>query len=455
MSMTARFQDQPAHRTTRRAIVFAPTAAILAAACGSLESGGPAQPTAPTVTVRFWTYSDAATTALFNRYVDSFNKEGRGVVVQHDRVEGSTKAPAAAANSMADLDYSNPNHPVSFAGKSGGMVALDDLVKAKAPAGLPVGEYLPSVWGLYTWKRKQYGIPLQAAIKNFIYNKDYFTEAGITRLPTTWPEFIETGKKLVKRQGDTWDRTFTNVTPTGGGGWNRLWHVLSYRNNAKRVNDDLTRSLANSPESVAAVQFMVDMIHVHKLQPGIDGFSPGVVDFPSGRSAANYGGFQQVTGFLQANPTLKLGTLLPPYGPTPAKVIGIAGECIAMWDSCKTPEQAFRFIRYMCYEKNLQWCKDFFVLPVRKADLSDAHYKTELMAPIVEVMSTHVYLKWMYDLGNTFPFANELAGPLNDGLNAALKQQKSPKAAMDETAEAQNGILAKYRDELRRFLAEQ
>ena len=154
-------------------------------------------------------------------------------------------------------------------------------------------------------------------------------------------------------------------------------------------------------------------------------------------------------------PALKLGTLLFPYGPTPAKVTGIAGECLSMWDSCKVREQAFRFIRYMCYEKNLAWCKDYFIVPVRKADLNDPYYKSELMAPVVETLSTHVYLKWMYDLGNTFPHANELAAPLTAGLNDAYLLKKSPKQAMDEVAEAHNAILAQYKDELQQFLKEQ
>jgi ABC-type glycerol-3-phosphate transport system substrate-binding protein len=126
-----------------------------------------------------------------------------------------------------------------------------------------------------------------------------------------------------------------------------------------------------------------------------------------------------------------------------------------MWDSCKAREQAFRFVRYLCYEQNLSWCKEYFIIPVRKADLGDPFYKSELMAPVVETLSTHSYLKWMYDLGNTFPHANDLAAPLTAGLNDAYLLKKSPKQAMDEVAEAHNALLAQYRPELQQFLQEQ
>jgi ABC-type glycerol-3-phosphate transport system substrate-binding protein len=425
-------------------------AVALLAACGR-QAGAPAPATKEAAQITFWQYQDQATTELFQKYVDAFNAEGRGAVVHHERVESAKKAPAAAANSMADLDLSNPNHPVSFAGRDGGMVALDDYIRAKGQAGVPVGEYLPAPWGLYTWKKKQYGVPLQAAIKNFIYNKDYFAEAGVTHLPTTWEAFVDTGKRLVQRQGDAWQRSFTDLPA----GLNRPWHEFSYRNNAKRVNDDLTRSLANSPESVQTVQYLVDLIHVHGLQPKPEVLTKEQVDFAAGRSATFFGGFQNATQLLKSNPALKLGTLLFPYGPTPAKVTGIAGECLSMWDSCKAREQAFRFVRYMCYEKNLDWCKDYFIVPVTKAGLADPYYKSELMAPVVDTLSTHVYLRWMYDLGNTFPHANDLAAPLTTGLNDAYLLLKSPKQAMDEVADAQNAILAQYRAEIEQFLQEQ
>jgi hypothetical protein len=61
----------------------------------------------------------------------------------------------------------------------------------------------------------------------------------------------------------------------------------------------------------------------------------------------------------------------------------------------------------------------------------------------------------MYDLGNTFPHANELAAPLTAGLNDAYLQKTSPKQAMDDVTEAQNALLTQYRAELQQFLREQ
>src|SRR5262245_1205536 len=70
-------------------------AAALLAACGQ-ATGGPGAPAAEAATVTYWEYQDQATADLFQKYVDAFNAEGRGVRVQHERVEGAKKAPAAA-----------------------------------------------------------------------------------------------------------------------------------------------------------------------------------------------------------------------------------------------------------------------------------------------------------------------------------------------------------------------
>ena len=130
------------------------------------------------------------------------------------------------------------------------------------------------------------------------------------------------GVKLANpSSANAWLRSFLNFTPD----LNRPWHEFSYRNNTKRVNDDLTRSLVNSPESVQTLQYLVDLTHVHGLQPKPEGYAPELVDFAAGRSATFWGGFQNATQILKTNPSLKLGTLLVPFGPTPAKVTGIAG----------------------------------------------------------------------------------------------------------------------------------
>jgi len=442
-------QPSSSQRATAAGAVSASSAAAPSGATSSPASSTTSSVAKGGAHLTFWTTFDPAATQVFQRYVDAFNVEHPDNVVDHVRVDGSWEkiTSAVAGNTAPDLNVSNPNFPARYAGQPGGMIAMDPYIHAPLPAGVPVDEYLPNPWNLYTWKGKQYGVPLQAAIKNFIYNKEIFDEAGVGELPTTWTAFVDLGNKVVQRNGNSLTRSFTDMASL-----NRPWHEFGYRNNMKMVSDDLTKSMANSDESIATVQFLLDLSNKYNLQPSTAAYNKQAVDFSSGHSVLHFGGFQDTTGLLKGNPKLQLGTLLFPYGPTPAKVTGIAGEAISIWGSSKDPAKAFQFVRYMCYEKNLQWCKDYFIISVLKKNLDDPFFKSDLLAPVVQTLATHSYEKWMYDLGNNFPHSPELLDSLNAGLDAAAKGTKTAQVAMNEVAAIQTALLQKYAGELQQFL---
>jgi raffinose/stachyose/melibiose transport system substrate-binding protein len=56
--------------------------------------------------------------------------------------------------------------------------------------------FQPGPLSLYTLGGKTYGVPWNAAMVGFWYNKALFKQAGIERPPATWSEFLEAIKKL-------------------------------------------------------------------------------------------------------------------------------------------------------------------------------------------------------------------------------------------------------------------
>jgi len=50
--------------------------------------------------------------------------------------------------------------------------------------------------GIYAYKGKQYGVPWDMGMIGFWYNKDAFTKAGISAVPTTWAELLTDLPKL-------------------------------------------------------------------------------------------------------------------------------------------------------------------------------------------------------------------------------------------------------------------
>jgi N,N'-diacetylchitobiose transport system substrate-binding protein len=53
-----------------------------------------------------------------------------------------------------------------------------------------------------TLRGKLYGVPYYAGARAVIYRKDYFRQAGITKVPRTLDQFIAAGRKLMKKFGN-------------------------------------------------------------------------------------------------------------------------------------------------------------------------------------------------------------------------------------------------------------
>jgi raffinose/stachyose/melibiose transport system substrate-binding protein len=56
----------------------------------------------------------------------------------------------------------------------------------------------PGALSIYSYKDKQYGVPWDMGMIGFWYNKDLFSQAGITAPPTTWAEYLDAVAKLKK-----------------------------------------------------------------------------------------------------------------------------------------------------------------------------------------------------------------------------------------------------------------
>ena len=54
---------------------------------------------------------------------------------------------------------------------------------------------------------QQYWIPFARSTPLFYYNKELFTEAGLTDAPKTWDEFVAVAPNLVTKDGDTITRS--------------------------------------------------------------------------------------------------------------------------------------------------------------------------------------------------------------------------------------------------------
>jgi raffinose/stachyose/melibiose transport system substrate-binding protein len=62
--------------------------------------------------------------------------------------------------------------------------------------------FAPGALAVYSYKGENYGVPWDMGMVGWWYNKDLFTQAGITTPPTTWTEFLD-DVKAIKAAGIT------------------------------------------------------------------------------------------------------------------------------------------------------------------------------------------------------------------------------------------------------------
>jgi raffinose/stachyose/melibiose transport system substrate-binding protein len=179
-------------------VALAAAAAVLAVAVtasAGLAAGQKHQSTkSSNVTLVWWHNANTGQgLKLWNQVVKEFHKLHPNITVKAVPLQNEqfkTKIPIA-------LQSSSP--PDVFQNWGGG--GLVDQVKAGKVANVTkwVKPWIKTIGGAAAgWQvnGKQYAIPYSLGVVGFWYNKDLFAKAGISGIPTTWPQFLADVQKL-------------------------------------------------------------------------------------------------------------------------------------------------------------------------------------------------------------------------------------------------------------------
>lgn len=241
-----------------------------------------AQPTAAPaagepVTVNWWHISTAADQkAKFQELADAYMKEHPNVKIEITVLENEAfKAKLATA-----MQSGAP--PDIFQSWGGGVLRqyaeaglVQDLTSAMAEDGW--GDSISAgPLSLYTVDGKVYGVPWNAGMVGFWYNKELFEQAGITKTPETWAEFLDTVKKLK-------DAGITPIALAGKDKWpgHFYWVYLATREGGQEAFEKAYNrdgSFADPP----FVKAGEDLKQLVDLQPFQEGFL--AADYPEHRT---------------------------------------------------------------------------------------------------------------------------------------------------------------------------
>ena len=333
------------------------------------QSGGPEGGKTIELTFYYPTQVGGALATGMEEMVADFNSSHPGIHVT-PVYTGSYKNTAQTA--MTDIAGGNaPN--VILSGmldivdyyNIGAVKDLSSLIAAEGDAWK--SDFIDGFWGNFVYPDGgTYGLPYQHSICVLYYNKDKLAEAGISKAPYSWDEYLKACQDLQKKDSKTVSMEFPSDV------W--VLEALTLANGDKLC--DGTKAVRfDSKAAVDSLGMMQKMIQSGGM---VQTYATAAEDFIA-ESCAMMLNTTGNLGFVINSATFNWGVALPPVNTNPGLSYGGGGlimisgqpaeEEAASWEFMKwmtEPEQSARWMTisgYFCVRKscdNLAVVKDYY-----------------------------------------------------------------------------------------------
>lgn len=366
---------QPVSRRDFLKLMGTAAAGAALTACAPQATATPqaAQPTAaPAVSLKtkkftntkisFWTQAYGDSAVWQKDYLEAFGKtfkEESGVDTEFQIVPWAnanqawlTVAQGGAAPDVADMYWLYSNAAIG-----GGKFGPQPMEQYK-------NELWPDLTQRYTesaladgiWSNKFYGLVWRGDIRPMLYRKDLLDAEGIKAPPDNWQQITDMSKQLTKRDKNgnvtQWGFVFGNAQP--------LQQMLQWvwQAGGEFMTADGKTATIDSPEVRAALQWMQDLIWVHKtVSPELMETSFVVNEqFQAGKIAI-VGSASNTTGrdFDRDFPALdgKWAMVIPPKGAKSRASYFGAGYFGPLFGT-KNLEASARWIEFLTRDVNMQ-----------------------------------------------------------------------------------------------------
>lgn len=399
---------------------------VAASAASTVATPAPAP--AEKVKLTYWhTYGDAEEPAFNEKVLAAFNAKYPNIEVESLRQEGGqmnqlivTAFGTGQTPDVARIDFMN----LSAYANQDGLLPLDDLegfaeIKGQCLDG-PVSTNL--------FKGKYYGLPLDTNCKVAVVNMDAMKKLGLSQPPATMEEFIDASKKLSPGK-----YTF-NVSTVGD--WDLYPYFWLFGGAMTDPGFTKASGYVDSPESIAALQTMVDL-HKDKVFTIRD--IDGTPDAWDGIKDGTYAMFLEGPWYFSSNPDYKDKNIT--YAPVPAykgkSCTVVGGESISIFKNCKHPKEAFEFVKFLLSDEAQMIMASVGQMPVLKSAINNDQVKNN------PVMS--VYQKQL-ESSNTrisSPQNSAIVQIWQDEVTKAFKGEETAEAALKAIAPKIDAELAK------------
>jgi multiple sugar transport system substrate-binding protein len=318
-----------------------------------------------TIELRY-TYSFAVGgKADMDRLCDVFSEENEYVNVKPILISENYETQLemmAAAGDVPDVMYcADENFP--FYVEQGLYLNLQPYVDQHEQE-LQMDDFIPITLTMFKWSPEirtygegdYYGLPFGGGPILWYYNIDVFEDAGVEPPPNSgwdWDmnDFLEVCKKLVKLDDD--GNMARGAFPLPG--W--IYPMPFIRTMGGRyLTEDKKKCAMNTPESIEAIQFFMDLRHKHRVAPrAVEFAGMGSTDlFREGKIGMNITGPWWLPT-LRAIPRdqLRFDLLHFPKNPeTGERMVRSTYDGITIGAGSRYPDAGWEFVKYIVDPKN-------------------------------------------------------------------------------------------------------
>lgn len=385
------------------------------------------------ITISFWhTYSENSTEVVaLAELIKNFESANQNIQVEAVSVpynDFRTKLFTSIAGGEApDLARVDIIWTPELA-QMGALASLDDSMKDFQQIRENV---FPGPLSTNYWDGHYYGLPMDTNTKVWIFNEDLYAEAGIESAPTTMDE--------VAAQCPQFKAAFPDkyyFATDGMFAWVTLPWIWSFGGAITDPDITTASGYLNSPETVAAYDFLLQMYNNDCISPvilgdGIDPFTGYAQDMYASLDNGPwtypiiYGQFPEKT--ISAAPF--------PTGPG-GSIDVVGGENIVLFKQSENKDAAFEFLRYILSDEYQLTMSETGQIPV-KANLIDS-----------DVIKNSTYLRVFLEQLRTsnartaHPQWQRMDEIITEAGQLIMRGEKSPQEALDDAAKQIDAILA-------------
>ncbi len=411
---------------------------IVALLAGVVAWAPPAQEEKVTISALFMKqagYQESDIVAMTNEFQELHpNIDVELTFVSYEALHDKIVTAAAAKAGTYDVILLDCIWPAEFA-EAGFLLDVTDRITDEMKE-----DIWPGALQAVTYKGQLYGMPWLNDVLYFYYNTEMLEQAGFTEPPKTWDELMEQSLAM-KEKGIVEYPIIEFFAQDEGLTCEFVLYLFTF--GGQFVDED-NNPLFNSPEGLAAVQFMVD-----GMEKGL--FNPASLEstyeevrhtFSQGAAAFSFNWAYQLN--LANDPAEsqiagKAEIALIPGGPGDASATTNGGMGLSIMADSDNPDEAWEYILHMS-SKDIQKRYAMNALPIWSSLFEDPDV-IEMQPKLVD-LSKEQY-KYMQNRP-LVPFYSEMSRVLQIEVQSALSGAKSAEQALADAEARIKEIKAEY-----------